>query len=243
MFYKIFSSNPGACRRLLEILLGIKIARIEYPLGERDFEIDIDAHSIRVDVYTEDEGHVYDIEMQTAFERDLPERSRYYQALMDVDKLKRGQLYSDLKDSVVIFICTFDPFGKAKAKYEFRNLDVEDGKTELGERTRKIFFNVNEYDKIKNDSELKNLLEYFCSSKVQSKFTGTLSNLVDSARHNAQWRQTFMTIERMQNYAKQKGIREGIAQQKVEDEKLLTQKDAEIRRLLEENARLKANQK
>lgn len=221
MFYKVFSSNPDACRNLLEILLNIKIVKIEYPLGEKDFEADIDAHAIRVDIYTEDDNHVYDIEMQTTYETDLPERSRYYQALMDVDKLKAGQFYGDLKDSIVIFICTFDPFDEAKPKYEFRNLDVENGKTELGDRTKKIFFNVNEYDKIKNDEELKNLLEYFSSSKAGSAFTNSLDKLVDVARHNAQWRQSFMTTERLQNYARREGMRQGIARQKAEDEKLL----------------------
>ncbi len=247
MFYKIFSSYPDACKRLLEILLGIRIAKIEYPLGEKDFEADIDSHAIRVDIYTEDESRVYDIEMQTAFEADLPERARYYQALMDIDKLKSGEPYSSLKDSIVIFICTFDPFGKSKPKYEFRNIDAEDKKTELGDRTSKIFFNTEEYDKITGDRELKSLLKYFSSGRNESEFTDSLDTLVDTARRNAQWRHTYMTKERFEYYAEQRGRREGKAQQKAEDEKILqesvsqisAQKD-EINRLLEEIARLKA---
>ena len=70
MFYKIFTSNHELCRRLLEILLGLKISRIKMPEGEKGFESDEEAHSIRVDIFTEDEKHVYDIEMQTTNDED-----------------------------------------------------------------------------------------------------------------------------------------------------------------------------
>lgn len=247
MFFKIFSTHATACRRLLEILLHTKIAKIDYPLGEKDFEADIDSHAIRVDVYTEDENCVFDLEMQTTFEEDLAERSRYYQSLMDIDKLKSGEPYKNLKDSIIIFICTFDPFDKKKPKYEFKNIDISDGKTLLGDRTTKIFFNVNEYDKIKDDEELKLLLKYFSSSKSESSFTNSLNELVKQARHNAQWRQSYMTKERFEYYARQQGIREGIEQgftqgvikQKAEDEKLLANKNEENARLLKEIEELK----
>lgn len=49
---------------------------------------------------------------------------------MDVDKLKSGEPYKNLKDSIVIFICTFDPFSAKKPKYEFKNIDITNGKIE-----------------------------------------------------------------------------------------------------------------
>lgn len=228
MFYKVFTANPDVCKQLLEIILGIKISKIDYPLGEKDFEADADSHAIRVDVYTEDENHVYDIEMQTDYEDDLPERSRYYQALMDIDKLKAGEPYSKLKNSIAIFICTFDPFKKQRAKYVFRNLDINEHETELGDRTEKIFINANEYDKIQNDDELKFLLKYFVSNKAENSFTNRLAKCVDEARHNSEWRQTYMTRERFEYYAEKHGYDKGVAQQKAEDEKRLAKKDAEI---------------
>lgn len=247
MFYKIFSTYPEKCKRLLEILLGFKISRIEFPQGERVFQIDAEAHSIRLDIFTQDKNCIYDIEMQTTDEEELPERARYYQGLMDSSTLKPGEPYKNLKDSIVIFICLTDPFSQGRAKYEFRNLDIEDTKTELGDRTRKLFFNASRYDKITGDAELKNLLEYFSSSKTQSKFTSSLEELVKIARHNEQWRQTYMTLERYKYYAEregrregykagkeegyQKGMEKGIALQKAEDKKQLAQKDARIAEL------------
>lgn len=43
---------------------------------------------------------------------------RYYQGLIDLDKLKHGQHYSRLGDSFIIFICPFDRF-KARHIYTF----------------------------------------------------------------------------------------------------------------------------
>lgn len=209
MFYKVFTSYPGACKRMLEILLGMRISRIEYPQGERVFDIDAEAHSVRLDVFTQDKGRLYDIEMQTVDEEDLPERARYYQGMMDVATLKPGEPYRNLKDSIVLFICLSDPFNGEKAKYEFKNLDTSDRELELGDRTLKVFFNASKYDRIDEDEELKSLLAYFSSSKTDSAFASSLDSLVKTARRNEQWRQTYMTLERFKYYAEREGLREG----------------------------------
>lgn len=243
MFNKVFTTNIGACRRLLEILLETRIRKIKKPQGEYLIEKNIENHAVRFDVFTEDKNHIYDIEMQTFYEDDLPERSRYYQSMMDVDSLKSGQPYKDLKSSVVIFICTFDPVGDRQAKYVFENVDVQNEKfdsdgnrifVELGDRTKKIFFNVNQYDKIKNNGELKGLLKYFSKDKAETSFASSLTELVKIARKNERWRQDYMTYERWQYYERQHGI----SQQKAEDEKLIAQKDAENARLNERIAQL-----
>lgn len=246
IFNKVFTTNPDVCKKLLEILLGIKIARIEPPQGEYVIEGSIENRAVRFDVYTEDENHLYDIEMQTTKADDLPERARYYQSLMDMDSLQAGRPFKDLKDSIVIFICTFDPSDKKKPKYVFKNLDVSDSKTELNDRTTKIFFYVDAYDKITNNENLKGLLQYFSQNKSTTKFAGNLKKLVKIAKKNERWRQEFMEYERWKYYTEQEGVKKGIqqgaVQQKAEDEKIFMQKDAEIQRLKEELAKLKAPQ-
>ena len=37
-------------------------------------------------------------------------RTRYYQSMIDMDSLMKGQDYSELKDSYILFICKRDPF-------------------------------------------------------------------------------------------------------------------------------------
>ncbi len=241
MFNKVFTNNSEACKRLLEILLGIPIAKISKPKGEYQIEgSGPENHTVRFDVYTKDRHHLYEIEMQTVVENDLPERARYYQGMMDVDSLKTGQPYTDLKDSIIIFICTFNPLKNAKPKpiLIFKNIDIEDKETELNDRTTKFFFNVQEYAKITNNEELKGLLKFFCEDKPETEFTNSLNELVKIARKNERWRQEYMTYERWQYYERLHGKEE----QKAEDEKrfaaitaekdaLLNSKDAEIAEL------------
>lgn len=245
MFNKIFTTNIDFCKKLLEILLGFKIVEIKPPQSEYVIEGNIENRAVRFDVYTEDKNHLYDIEMQTTKEDDLPERVRYYQSMMDIDSLPSGRPFKDLKNSIVIFICMFDPFSKNEPKYIFRNIDIKNKTTELNDRTSKVFFNVKAYDKIKEDAELKGLLKFFSENKSETSFAGLLKELVKVAKKNERWRQDYMEYERWKYYTEQEGVRKGIAQQKAEDEKLIAnvtaQKDAEIQRLQAELAKLRAS--
>lgn len=78
--------NPKLCRELLRrILPELKIDRIEYPELQKSIKQDIDARSVRLDVYVKDNKNiVYDIEMQVSDTQELPERSRYYHIYLSV---------------------------------------------------------------------------------------------------------------------------------------------------------------
>ena len=113
------------CKRLIENILQIKIRKIVFPEMEKDIRIRRDSKSVRLDVYVEDDaGMLYDIEMQTTDYTDptaLPKRTRYYQAMMDMDVLNnKGELYTKLRKTYIIFICTFDPFDRNLSQYTFR---------------------------------------------------------------------------------------------------------------------------
>ncbi len=106
---------------MLELLLGIEIERLELA-AEEAIDIDHDSKGVRLDVYAKDSSRVFDIEVQVADTKELAERARYYQGIMDIDSLKSGQPYSDLKESYVLFICMSDIFGKGLPIYSFENL-------------------------------------------------------------------------------------------------------------------------
>ena len=90
--------------------------------NEETIIIDYDSKGIRLDVFLKDTGKMYDIELQVADTKELSERSRYYQGMMDLDALKQGEQYKDMKDSHVIFICMSDIFNEALPIYTFENI-------------------------------------------------------------------------------------------------------------------------
>ena len=114
--------NKGICKGVLERLLHIKVGKIEYPSLQKTITPFYESKGIRLDVYVSDPERVFDIEIQTSIPPALSKRTRYYQSLMDVDNLLRGQSYAELKESYVIFICTQDPFDKGLPIYEFCNI-------------------------------------------------------------------------------------------------------------------------
>ena len=95
LFQKVMQ-NRRICKHLIEKILGIRIEKITFPESEKSVENRYDSKSIRLDVYVHDEnGRVYDIEMQctNGSEGELPKRTRYYQGMIDMDELKKGQYY------------------------------------------------------------------------------------------------------------------------------------------------------
>ena len=220
IFYKVMRNNPDVCKELLEILLEFKIERIEMS-QEEVVDIDFASKGIRMDVYARDADGLkaYNIEMQTADTDELPERSRYYQGIMDVDLLKSGQQYKELKTTYIIFICLDDVFKKGLAKYTFENLCLEDGKTKLGDRTQKVFYICKNYDKLL-DARQKAFLRMVTQNSSSDDFTRRVGGLVENAKRNTQWRQQFMEWDRemacMRARGREEGRKEGAQEKAVE---------------------------
>ena len=114
LFLKVMR-NERICKKMIEKILNIKVEKISYPEEEKEINIRLDSKSIRLDVYVKDDkGTVFNIEMQTSENKDnLQKRTRYYQGLIDMDMLEKGELYDSLKPTYIIFICTF---GECKMK-------------------------------------------------------------------------------------------------------------------------------
>lgn len=211
IFFKVMQNNPDVCKELLEILLQIKIDHIEMK-QEESFMVDYGKKGVRLDVYAVGNKQAYCIEMQATDTGELPERSRYYQGILDVSELNSGATYTELKDGYVIFICIPDIFGKGYAKYTFENMCIENPEIKLNDRTYKYFFIARNYDKILDEKQ-KDFLKLVIGDGSNSDFSKKISELVENAKHNTQWRKQFMDLEIEKKYA----FRRGEQQQAIKD--------------------------
>ena len=109
--------EPNVCAELVELLLGIKIKRVEYPELEKVIEPFYTTKGVRLDVYLKDEDKVIDVELQSYEMSAFGKRMRYYEAMLDMDALMKGEPYDKLKDSYILFICKNDPFKDGKDKF------------------------------------------------------------------------------------------------------------------------------
>lgn len=213
--------NAELCKELLQrILLDVEIDHVEYPELQKGIKPDIDAKSVRLDVYIKDDKNtVYDIEMQTTDTKELPERSRYYQGMIDLQLIDKGQYYKELTRSFVIFICPSDVFGKGRHIYTFENTCKEDQTLLLQDGTTKIFLNADsQMDDV--SGELKAFLDYVIGKKSDDVFVKKLEEAVEEAKKNREWRHEYMTLLMRDQEHEKKG-----------EERL----SALIKRLLEDN--------
>ena len=235
IFGKVMS-DPELCKELLErILPGIEIDHIEYPELQKPIKEDVDARSVRLDVYVKDgKNTVYDIKMQKVNTRELPKRSRYYQGMMDLQLIDNGQPYKKLNQSYVIFICLEDVFGKNRHIYTFENICREDPGIKLRDGAIKIFLNAKGN---LNDvsSELRAFLDYLGGKKSEDEYVQKLERAVKEAKRNRKWRHEYMTLlmrdQENQEIGEERGRREGRLEG-MREGRLEGQLEGELRKLV-----------
>ena len=193
MFAKVMR-NKDICKEIIEKVLKIKIDKIEYLEEQKTIDIKYDAKSIRLDVYIKDEKNtVYNVEVQTTNQYNLAKRSRYYQGLIDLDLIEKGEIYNNLNRSYVIFICTFDPFKRDRHIYTFRNICEEDKELYLEDETTKIFLNskgtLNDVDK-----DIKAFLDYVSGEISNNGLVKRVDSEVSRIKRNEEWKVEYMTL-------------------------------------------------
>ena len=93
---------------------------------------------------TEDSGRKIDLEVQREDKGAEPERARYHSSVLDVENLKKGQDFSELPDTCVIFITEKDFYAEGKSIYHIERMNVTRG---LPFNDRSMILYVNgEYD-------------------------------------------------------------------------------------------------
>lgn len=194
LFGKVMQ-DAELCKELLQrILPELDIDHVEYPELQKTIKEDFEAKGVRLDAYVNDgKGTVYDIEMQAVTSKYLPRRTRYYQSMIDLQLVEKGQDYDTLNDSYIIFICLSDLFGKGRYRYSFENICKEDTEVMLNDGAKKIFLNA---DGKKGDisEELKAFLDYVAGRPSEDAFVKKLESAVEKAKKNRKWRREYMTL-------------------------------------------------
>ncbi len=236
--------NPEICIELLEYLLpGQKINKVEFfqvndqqqevPQKEPHLETQkaiaeaFNKRGVRLDAYLDDGTTIYNIEMQTTRQPMLAQRSRLYQAHLDIHQLQRGQHYDQLRPSYVIFICTFDPFGEGQYRYTFRNV-CQELLLELNDGTYKLFFSTVGTKGEVSDG-LKEILRYINDPKhfeidgPMPRLIERIDQAVNEAKMSDEWRRAYMTYQIHQRDAELRGIAIGEQRGMLEASKKMLQ--------------------
>ena len=207
--------NESLCKEMLQILLDLKVEKINYIETEKQIENLYDAKGIRMDVFIQDSDRVIDLEMQTGDYEDLILRSRYYQSAADISTVPRRTKYKDLKENYIVFLCKEDPFGKGLPVYTKKSIFAETDAIPYNDKCHNIFYNSSGYAKVK-DNELRNVLRFIHELKADSNFTKRLESSVDEAKSRGIMRDEYMyfqdILEEEKEEVREIGLAEGRAQ-------------------------------
>ena len=211
MFSSVFR-DPDNCKELLQRILGFEISEIIIAEDQKSIKTKPWSKGIRLDIYVKDiYGNVYDVEMQMLNTGELPLRSRYYHSEMDSYQILAGQKYTQLKSSIVIFLCDFDLFQEDRSIYTFQSLCVEDPEIRLKDDRSTIFVNLNG-NRNALSPELSILLDYLKTSQPADDFTDNLNHQVHRLRNDFEWRENYMTLEMKMEERYDAGLAQGLKQ-------------------------------
>ncbi len=216
MFQKVMQ-NPQICAELVERLLHINVDHVEYPELEKAIAPYYTSKGVRLDVYLKDSDKVIDIECQANLKPALGKRTRYYQSMIDIDNLMKGEKYDKLKESYILFICKDDPFKDENEKcfglpcYTFKNICSENSSVNLDDKTIKVIYNSSAYEK-EEDPLIKDFLHFIYTNQPgKDEFSNRLSRLVEKCKENETLRSNYLAVNLHDYDIRYEALQEGEA--------------------------------
>lgn len=166
------------CKELAELVLRIITEKPDLAVMEVHTQYDLKrlagARSICLDVLaTDSEGQIYNLEIQRSDTGAHAARARYHSSAIDVEHLKKGQDFTKLPITYVIFITEDDVWGKGECAYHFEWYSKK-SELYLNDGAHIIYVN-GAYNKEGDTSDLARLMHDFRCTKSEDMNFGLLA--------------------------------------------------------------------
>ena len=248
------ADDPDTMRDMLEIILGREVVLKLLPQTEKEQRTHPLNRYVRLDVWAMDEEErIYNTEVQKEDTGNLPKRSRFYQALIDSNLLKPGEVgFQRLNPVYIILICPFDLFGYGLYRYTFQMQCKEVPGLSLQDDAVRIFLNTRGQHAEGVPQELIELLRYMehtteevsasCTSErihnIQKRIHAIKSSEKIGVKYMQAWEEKILEQEKAREEGHASGLREGLIQKLKELVEKKVQKGyaaEEIAEMLEED--------
>ena len=200
--FKYVMGNKGLCQRFISNVMKCDVVDLEYIETEKELEPYFDSKCVRLDVIVVDRNNNrYNLEMQVrnVIGKEtklplLPKRARYYQSVMDMDMLQKGQTYDKLSPLVLVFVCAFDLFKEGRYVYTFKSRCLENLDLELANDVTTMFLNANG---VAGDvtPQMVNFLEYVKTQVPNDAYTRELEAEVARLKLDKEVRRKYMVLQ------------------------------------------------
>lgn len=209
-------ADETAGKNILEIILNEEIERIVVYEKEKTLDNVPGQRGIRFDVYLKDEADtIYNLEMQVTYKTDIPKRSRYYQGILDTKLLPSScKDYNILNQSIIIFICLFDPIGEDRCIYTFEPRCAENPELPLKDGTTRIFLNTKGKNRHELPAALVELLDYLedpHTTPLSDQRMIELDDRLQKVKRDKEARDQYMTLQNLIEEERDEARAEGYA--------------------------------
>ena len=219
MFKKTMEAED-ICIDTLNAFLSWDISRITYFEKEKALKAYYDTKGVRLDVYVRDEiERIYDVEMQVRKIQEkqeadamtsLAKRARFYQSEIDTDLLLKGALYSDLRPTLIIFLCPFKIFDGKRAIYHFKRTCMENLELTLPDETEFIFIS-SKGDRKGLSKRACAILDYINGQESSDSLIKRIQDRINAIKRSETEERDYVTYEMRLREERAEGRKEGEA--------------------------------
>ena len=165
-FNVCFDNYIEGMQLLLRIFFGRDDLVVKHVVAQRSTD-NLYGRGVRFDVLAEDsEGKIYDCEVQRANKGAIPRRARYNSSMMDARELAKGEEYSKLPETWVIFITENDIYGAGFPLYHVERI-VQELQRPFDDRAHILYVNGANRD----ETPLGRLMQdFFCENPEQMNY-------------------------------------------------------------------------
>lgn len=208
-----------AARYILECILQRRIRHLTVIPQKAWYGETPTGHGIRLDVYLDEEdGELFDLETDnnsgSGDMAALPRRVRFYHAKIDAGNMAAGEDYSTLRNVLVIFISSYDPFKRNRMVYTVKNGCVEapDLPYDDGLCTMFLYTKGTEGNPPEQLRQLVRYMEHSVKENAQSKDLARLHQMVTEVKSDRKVGLAYMKAYEVEERIKKTAWKEGLAQ-------------------------------
>ena len=207
-FSACFDSNEEDVEYILRIIIDKPTLKVLKVQTQKSVE-NMYGRSVRFDAFATDEnGKLYNIEVQRADSGAVPARARYNSVMLDYYRLKKKAKFNELPETFVIFITEHDVLKDGKQIYHVERVVRETNKP-FGDGTHIIYVNGSYKDD--SGSALGNLIhDFFCDNPENMKHRQLAQRVSFLKNNKREVRKMCKLMEELQNEAKKETLLENI---------------------------------
>lgn len=173
-FARVIFKDEKCANLLIQIILENKSLVAIDVQTQKDYK-NLHGRSVIMDIVAQDnEGNIYNIEVQRDDKGATPRRARYHSGLLDMNTTNPSEYIDIMKNSYVIFITENDILKKDRQIYHIKRYIVETGE-EFGDGSNIVYVNASRQE----DSDIGRLMHDFnCKNPREMYFEELKNNTV-----------------------------------------------------------------